>query len=260
MEEAMIIIDKKTVANIPLLEVVKQEFIQEKCATVFFLHGFSSIKENNLHYAYLLAEKNIRVVLPDAMFHGDRSESLSIEKLAFHFWNIILKNIEELDQLKKAYIAHGWTAENKIGVAGTSMGGITTLGALTQYDWIKCAVSLMGNPCYDQFTRYLVEKVKEQGITLPLTESQLEEEYKKVSRFDLSKQPEKLKERPLLFWHGKKDPVVPYHYAYDFYQNMKELYSGHEEDLQFILDEHGEHKVSREGVLATVRWFDKYIH
>ena len=53
----MIIIDKKTVANIPLLEVVKQEFIQEKCATVFFLHGFSSIKENNLHYAYLLAEK-----------------------------------------------------------------------------------------------------------------------------------------------------------------------------------------------------------
>lgn len=256
----MIVIDKKTVANITLLEVVRQELIHEKAPTVFFLHGFTSVKENNLHYAYLLAEKNIRVVLPDAMFHGDRSKSLPIEELALHFWNIILKNIEELNYLKNAYIERGWTDEGKIGVAGTSMGGVTTLGALTQYDWIKCAVSLMGNPCYDQFARYLVEKVKEQGHELPFTDEQLEEEYKKVSEFDLSKQPEKLDKRPLLFWHGKKDPVVPYHYAYEFYNKIKDMYKENEEDLQFILDEHGTHKVSREGVLATVRWFAKYLH
>ncbi|MDI5791688.1 hypothetical protein PO124_35075 [Bacillus licheniformis] len=31
------------------------------------------------------------------------------------------------------------------------MGGIVTLGALTQYEWITTAVSLMGSPAYVEF-------------------------------------------------------------------------------------------------------------
>ena len=39
----------------------------------------------------------------------------------------------------------------RIGLVGTSMGGIVTLGSLTRYSWIKAAVSLMGMPYYEKF-------------------------------------------------------------------------------------------------------------
>ena len=255
----MIIVDKKKVANIPLLEVVQKELLDQAIPTVFFFHGFTSAKEHNLHYAYLLAEKNIRVVLPEADLHGERGRELSKEKLALHFWEIILKNITELAKLKEAYVSIGRTLQNQIGVAGTSMGGITTFGALCKYDWIKVAVSLMGNPAYNQFARYLVNELQSQGHKIPYSEQQLEGEYQKLLPVDLSMNMEKLNNRPLLFWHGKKDPIVPYTYAYDFYQKVKENYSEHPDRIRFILDHHAGHKVSREGLLATVNWFEEYL-
>jgi len=255
----MIIVDKKKVANIPLLEVVQKELLDQAIPTVFFFHGFTSAKEHNLHYAYLLAEKNIRVVLPEADLHGERGRELSKEKLALHFWEIILKNITELAKLKEAYVSIGRTLQNQIGVAGTSMGGITTFGALCKYDWIKVAVSLMGNPAYNQFARYLVNELESQGHKIPYSEQQLEGEYQKLLPVDLSMNMEKLNNRPLLFWHGKKDPIVPYTYAYDFYQKVKENYSEHPDRIRFILDHHAGHKVSREGLLATVNWFEEYL-
>ena len=254
----MVIINKKTIAGIPLLEIVRKEFISEATPTIFFLHGFNSFKERNLHYAYLLAEKNIRVVLPEADFHGDRGKSLSIQSLALQFWNIILQNIKELDDLKREYVKNNLVLETQIGVAGTSMGAITALGALTQYDWIKTVVSLMGNPAYDQFARYLVAQVQNQGQTLPFTEEQLEDEYKKVLPFDLSKHPERLNKRPVLFWHGMKDSVVPYSHAFQFYQEVKEQYIG-SDNFQFILDEHADHKVTKEGLKALIDWFSKHL-
>jgi len=255
----MIIVDKKKVANIPLLEVVQKELLDQAIPTVFFFHGFTSAKEHNLHYAYLLAEKNIRVVLPEADLHGERGRELSKENLALHFWEIILKNITELAKLKEAYVSIGRTLQNQIGVAGTSMGGITTFGALCKYDWIKVAVSLMGNPAYNQFARYLVNELESQGHKIPYSEQQLEGEYQKLLPVDLSMNMEKLNNRPLLFWHGKKDSIVPYTYAYDFYQKVKENYSEHPDRIRFILDHHAGHKVSREGLLATVNWFEEYL-
>ncbi len=256
----MVIVEKRKVANIPVLEIVSKNLFNEAVPTVFFFHGFTSAKEHNLHYAYLMAEKNLRVVLPDADFHGDRSKSVSGEELAFHFWEIILQNISELEQLKDEFVRSGRTLKEKIGVAGTSMGGITTFGALAKYDWITAGVSLMGNPAYEHFARHLVEGLREQGYQLPYTEDELEEEYKKLQPFDLSMQPEKLNRRPLMIWHGKKDTVVPYIDAYKFYERVKKNYHDIPDKIAFILDEKAGHKVSREGLLKTVGWFDKFLN
>lgn len=255
----MILIDKKTYAGIPLLEVCEQESFNEKRPAVFFIHGFTSAKEHNLHYAYLLAEKGFRVILPEANFHGERNRGDSEKDMSLQFWNIIVQTIQELEILKNFYVETGKVLVNRIGVAGTSMGGIITLGALTQYDWISCAVSLMGNPCYKKFAQYLVKVAADMGYDIPFTEEQLEEEYRKLERFDLSKQPEKLNIRPLFFWHGKKDTIVPYQYAYSFYESVKEQYKEHPERLTFLLDENAEHKVSREGLLKTVSWFETFL-
>ena len=61
------------------------------------------------------------------------------------------------------------------------------------------------------------------------------------------------------FWHGAKDPVVPYQHAYRFYEGVKAGYGKADEKIDFILDPKAGHKVSREGVLKTADWFAKHL-
>ncbi|MDA7026068.1 prolyl oligopeptidase family serine peptidase [Bacillus sp. CLL-7-23] len=255
----MIVIDKQKISNIPFLHIVKEEKKDKALPLVFFIHGFTSAKEHNLHYAYLLAEKGMRVILPEVAYHGERAEQLTQEKFAAKFWEIVINEIQELEMLKNYFEQENLIENGRIGMAGTSLGGIVTLGALTQYDWIKVAVSLMGTPAYLEFFDMQLSSIREKQIKLPISEEQIEQQREKLKRFDLTLQPEKLKQRPLLFWHGKKDPSVPFAPTYRFYESI--VHHDHEkpELLQFIADKHADHKVSREGLLRTVMWFASHL-
>lgn len=252
----MIIVEKSSLNDIPLLHIVHGGKQKERLPLIIFVHGITSAKENNLHYAYLLAEKGFRVILPEALYHGEREKvSFSKKDLYAHFWKIVIQTIHELADIKEYYIHEGLADRERIGLAGTSMGGIVTLGALTQYNWIKTAVSLMGMPSYEKFSYWQMDLLKSQGFELPLTVQQITEQLTVLRRYDLSLHPEKVDNRPILFWHGKKDPVVPYHLTYQFYQSIKD----NSDHICFITDEHADHKVSREGIMSAVEWFEKYL-
>jgi len=255
----VILIENKVVHGIPVLHLAKKALFDTKLPFVIFMHGFTSAKENNLHYAYLLAEKGFRVVMPEAMYHGDRQGNMSKEKLALHFWDIVLQSIDEIDLVRQSFLKKELIDPNRIGLVGTSMGGIVTLGSLTRYKWIKAAVSLMGMPYYEKYALLQINEIKKSGMKLPLKEEEITELLNKLKQLDLSRQPEKLDRRPLLFWHGKQDPIVPFSYTYDFYERIKPLYEEKPEKLHFIIDEKSGHKVSREGVLKTVEWFSTYL-
>ncbi|RDI47792.1 esterase [Falsibacillus pallidus] len=255
----MIQISQEYVQNIPLLHVVETEKAQDRLPTVFFLHGFTSAKEHNLHYAYLMAQKGFRVLMPEAYGHGERIDGVDPSKNSHQFWRMVIQTIEELKVLREAFTVKGLIDENRIGLAGTSMGAIASLGALSQYDWIKTAVSLMGNASYEELAKGQIEYLKQNNIELPLDDNQLEEQFQILRKYDLSSQVDKLNGRPILFWHGKRDPVVPFEPTYRFYQSIQSEYKGKEEYLQFIIDEKADHKVSREGLLKTAEWFDKHL-
>jgi fermentation-respiration switch protein FrsA (DUF1100 family) len=242
-----------------MVHIVKQEYFSEKLPVVFFIHGFTSAKEHNLHYAYYLAEKGFRVVLPEALYHGERTIGLNEHQLSVRFWEIVLTTIDELHTIKEYFEAEQLIDSKRIGLAGTSMGGIVTLGALTKYDWIQSAVSLMGMPYYEKFALAQLADLEKQGGMLSISEEELAQLLSTLRGLDLSIQPEKLDQRPLLFWHGKKDTVVPFSYTYEFYHKIKPIYRGAPERLCFISDEHAGHKVSREGVEKTVEWFERYL-
>lgn len=255
----MILIENITVENIPVLHVAQKEKYNEKLPFIIFVHGFESTKEKNLHYAYLLAEKGFRVVLPEAIHHGQRSTGLSEKEINLHFWDIVLNTIYELEILKNDFDNKQLIDTEKIGLAGTSMGGIVTLGALTQFSWIKSAVCLMGMPYYEQFSQFQLKQFKNSGMNIPFNDKEVESVLEKVRKYDLSIQTEKLAGRPLLFWHGEKDEVVPYSYTYHFYESIRPLYADAPEKLQFISDKKAGHKVSHEGVVNLVSWFQKYL-
>lgn len=198
-------------------------------------------------------------MLPEALYHGERNPGLSGHALNLYFWEIVLQTIDELDVLKHSFEEKQLIDPSRIGVVGTSMGGIVTLGALTKYNWIKAATSLMGMPYYEKFALSQINNMKENGVEIPVEDEVLAQLMNKIKELDLSKQPEKLHNRPLLFWHGMQDTVVPYKHTYHFYETIKPLYEKEPEKLQFITDKNAGHKVSNEGVVKTVEWFETYI-
>ncbi|MGD7045263.1 alpha/beta fold hydrolase [Jeotgalibacillus proteolyticus] len=255
----MITIQKDWVNDIPLLHVAKQSEFSQPLPTIIFIHGFTSAKEHNLHFAYLLAEKGFRVLLPDVMLHGERHEGLDEMVLSTRFWHMVIHTIEEIQDLKEYYSTNGFIADGRIGLTGSSMGGIITLGALTQYNWITTAVSLMGSPTYVGFANAQINQFRRKGLTLPMTDEEIEEQLNVLTRYDLSLHPDKVNSRPLMFWHGKQDTVVPYEPTYTFFKTIYPAYKDNPDDLRFISEEEAGHKVSRKALLETTKWFQRHL-
>lgn len=258
----MFTMNYEIIAGVPVLHVAGQNEWEEKLPVIFFIHGFTSAKEHNLHYAYLLAKQGFRVILPEVYLHGERFEEgvdVNSNQLYLYFWDMVIRTINELAAMKHELMERDIIDEQRIGMAGVSMGGIVTLGALTQYKWIKVAASLMGCPAYEQLSIAQIDSMKKNKIHIPFTDQELDEKLQPLAAYDLSNQPEYLANRPLLFWHGKADPVVPYHFAYEFYCENITRYNENPGKLKFILDSNAGHKVTRNGVLETVQWFDKFL-
>ncbi|MFA8439127.1 prolyl oligopeptidase family serine peptidase [Pueribacillus sp. YX66] len=245
--------------NIPYLHVVHRDIENETLPVIIFVHGFTSAKEHNLHYAFYLAMRGFRVILPEAFLHGERYANVTDAELELSFWEIVTLTIHELEYFVDDFSTEKLIDVNRIGVVGTSMGGIITLGALTQYDWIKVAASLMGTPAYVSMAKSQINALRKTGQKLPFTEVEEDEMYSNLEKYDLSLKPELLKERPLLFWHSETDDVVPFEPTYKFFLKAKSYYTNKPKNIKFIHDETNGHKVSRKGVLETVRWFEAFL-
>lgn len=252
------IVQEETWREIPLLHVY-DDSLNEHSPIVIFLHGFSSAKEHNLHYAYQLVKKGIRVILPDAYLHGSRAKNMSEEKMSFHFWNIVIQSIKEVQNIYEELKERKMIGFNKIGISGTSMGGITTFGCLKKYEWINTAAICMGAPSYNDYAQYQIAQFEQNNGKLPIAEEEIEHIHKLISEYDITKTPEAFLNRPVLFWHGQKDNVVPKENAYDFYTKLRSYYKHTPENLKFIVDPNEAHKVPRKGVLQVTDWLAQHL-
>lgn len=251
-------IDHEKWGEIPLIHLY-DESMDASTPTVLFLHGFESAKEHNLHYAYNYVKNGMRVILPDAILHGERSGNLDGVQMSLRFWEVILTNIEEVAYLKQQLEKRGIIADAKIGLSGTSMGAITTLGCLTVYPWIDAAASMMGNPNYVELAKEQLNQVESMGLKLPMSEEEINKLYNTLAYFEISSHPEKLAGRPVFFWHGKKDQVVSFKAAHTFFEEQKHLYAEIPEKWCHMESKTSGHQVNRKGMLANVAWFAEYL-
>lgn len=237
--------------NIPLLHIYKEE-TKKDAPIVIFLHGFESGKEHNLHYAYQLVHQGCRVILPDAHLHGEREEKLDEVEISLRFWEIVLTSIEEVGQIKQELEKYGYLSDQKIGLAGTSMGGITTLGCLTVYPWIDAAAIMMGTPGYVELAKAQIASVEQKGFKIPLNADERKNMFDTLSEFDASNHPDNLVQTPLFFWHGEKDLVVPYKPTAEFIASLRKKYN--KQNIVLMNEKSAGHAVSRKGLLASMEW------
>lgn len=106
----------------------------------------------------------MRVLLPDAKFHGDRNEGLTEIQMNLKFWEIVLNSIHEVEQLYNDLQQKNLLASHQIGIAGTSMGGIVTSGRLKLYDWIQTAAICMGAPSFIKLGEYQLRQFTKNGV------------------------------------------------------------------------------------------------
>lgn len=254
------IISTERWAGIPLLHIVRKEEQHTPIPTVIFLHGFTSAKEHNLHYAYNLAQQGIRVILPDALLHGERAENLEDYELRLRFWEIVLNSIREVDLLRYELRKRELDQGQPIGIGGTSMGGITSFGCLASYEWISAASIMMGSPAFTKLAAGQISYAERGGVKLPITDEEREELFQMLERVDLSKAPEKLNERPLFLWHGEQDSVVPFELTEKFTEDIRPAYAKVPERLKWVPDEEAGHAVTRQGMLQSVHWLAEHLN
>ncbi len=239
--------------QIPLLHIYNESMC-ETTPIVFFLHGHLSAKEHNLHYGYHLVNQGVRVIMPDAVYHGERDEHLSELELTLKFWDIVMKSIEEVRFLYEEGKRMGYISTGKVGIAGTSMGGIVTSACLTQYDWIDTAAICMGVTSLSKFADYQFSTININGAPVPLTTEQKNEAITYLQQYDLENKCEIFKAKPIIFWHGAQDQIIPIHLSYNYYE--EQLTSTLAE---YIREEKSEHKVSRQGLLKISSFLAQHL-
>ncbi|MFL2100253.1 alpha/beta fold hydrolase [Desemzia sp. FAM 24101] len=225
-------IRKRMLGNIPLLEVVPTKQRNEKLPLIIYYHGWQSVKELNLTQARYLAREGFRVLLPDAVNHGERKQPISnIPSLTF--FQSIHSNLFEFGFIVDHFRKIGFV-DDMIGVGGTSMGGITTCALLTHHPEIKAAACLMGSPKLLAYQERIVKHATRLKRHLP-------EDYfdllSWIPNYDLSLRPETLQGRPLYIWHGTQDQIVPYDHVAEFAEEQK-----HTPNIYFT-DEEEDHLV-----------------
>lgn len=256
----MITVTETKIKNIPILEVVKEDEKNEDLPLVIFYHGWTSCKESVLVHGYELAKRGFRAILPDALYHGERKKSLNDQEAVMEFWPIIVNSLNELPEIKEHY-KKMYQKEPKIGVAGLSMGGMTVSALLTKYDWIKAATIQMGSIDPSGFSRWLVqsqeilEASNEQALKDTIDLDQL---YQQLDMISLAQQPESIDGRPVHFWHGTNDAIVPFAPTFEFYEQIKEQPFANKVD--FSVTKGGSHHVPHKEKVDMALFFEKNLN
>ncbi|KRM24276.1 prolyl oligopeptidase family serine peptidase [Latilactobacillus graminis] len=225
--------------------------------TVFVYHGWTHRKESELMLAHFLAKAGFRVILPDAKYHGKRHGSQLFSELMFEFWDIVMQSVTEFGELVAVLSNEGLVDPEQIGVTGTSMGGITTDAILTRYSNVKIGVDKIGAPMPVALAKWQVSQLpmamqtKYQGV--------IEETLARLTAYDLSLNSDQLAGRPLHFYHGTADTMVPYQFTADFMKQIKDQPSPTTALVTLTTEKNGQHKVSDDAQFKTVALMQQYL-
>ena len=128
----MIALEMRNLAGGEVLHAYPQGAADTALPCIVFYHGFTSSKLVYSYFAVALAQAGFRVVMPDAPDHGARFTGDEQARLG-QFWQILHGSLTEFAGLRDALYQAGLVADDRLAVAGASMGGMTALGIMTRH-------------------------------------------------------------------------------------------------------------------------------
>jgi len=244
---------EENIEGIQVIHAVPAGQYQQSLPTIFFYHGFLSSKELYSYFGYTLAKAGFRVILPDALMHGARSERDEAKCVA-HFWQILQHNVEELAVLKDVFVSRGLADPQRLGVGGVSMGGMTTMAALVRFPWVKVAVNLMGSGYFSRLSHHLFPAVTAGDSA---QRKVFEREAAPLLTLDITGQTALIADKPLFVWHGEQDDVVPFEESLRLQQELTA--SGAAVNLTFVSEPEAKHKVTVHALSEATAFFARTL-
>lgn len=210
-----VVVRETKLDDLPVLHVFAASQAQTKLPTIIDYHGWTTQTSSELVASYQLVRAGFRVILPTAYLHGSRNDGTDLDRHPEHFWSIVGHSVAEFPRLVQALVTAGISDPARIGVMGTSMGGITAAGVMATQPDVVAGVSLIGSPEPVAFAKDQVAQLPA-ALQAKLPADLLTQTYTQLASFDLSQHADRLAGRPMFFFNGTADTMVPYKYVHDF--------------------------------------------
>ena len=216
---------------------------------IIFYHGFTSSKLVYSYFAVALAQAGFRVAMPDAPDHGARFTGDEQARLG-QFWPILYGSLTEFAGLRDALYQAGLVADDRLAVAGASMGGMTALGIMTHHPEVKSVACLMGSGYFTSLSQTLFP---------PSAATVLEQErlLAPLAKWEIGHQLARVADRPLLLWHGDADDVVPPEGTFRLQQAL--MNEGLDGNLTCLWEQGVRHRITPTALDATVAFFRQHL-
>jgi dienelactone hydrolase len=246
--EFIMTIQRLVLSGIPCL-FSKPENCEPK-ATVFFYHGWSSYKEYMQFTVSILSLNGYAVILPDLIHHGERGklESYTPDKLMTYFWKIIFQTVDEAAGLLQAAVKTCGLEEQRLVVAGESMGGFSAAGMFAQIEAFKCLVNFNGSCAWEK-----AEQLFRPAFGRPPAS---DEELVEIRRYDPFPKLKACKPRPILLLHGDADTTISVENPHYFYQEMMPSYAMANQNLTLIESPNLDHYITVDMLENCLKWLD----
>lgn len=237
----MIEINIDKVDEIEFLHATPAGLQETPLPTLFFYHGFLSSKLVYSYFAVALAQAGFRVIMPDANAHGARFTGDENRRLG-QFWSILKSNIDEFSALHQRLAEKSLIADEKVAVAGASMGGMTALGIMARHPEVRAVACLMGSGYFTSLSTTLFPPTEESDKVIAA-----------LADYDIESQLASLGNRPLLLWHGEEDDVVPVTET----QRLQQALAARQLDKQltYLLEPGVKHRITPQALTATCTFF-----
>ncbi len=223
-------------------------------ATVFFYHGWSSYKEYMRFTASIFSLYGYAVILPDLIHHGEREklDSYTPDKLMTYFWEIIFQTVDEAAGLLQAAVKTCGLDEQKLVVAGESMGGFSAAGVFAQIEAFKCLVNFNGSCAWEK-----AEQLFRPAFGRPPAS---DEELVDIRRYDPFPKLKAGKARPILLLHGDADTTISVENARYCHQQLKPAYEKEKQKLTLIELPNLDHYLTVDMLENCVKWLDGFFY
>ncbi|MFD1421070.1 alpha/beta fold hydrolase [Lactiplantibacillus songbeiensis] len=251
-----VIVRATTLDDLPVLHVFAASQAQTKLPTIIDYHGWTTPTSSELVASYPLVQAGFRVILPTAYLHGSRTDGTNLDHHPERFWEIVGHSVAEFPQLVDSLVSRGLTDPDRIGVMGTSMGGITAAGVMATQPTVVAGVSLIGSPEPVAFAKDQVAQIPAE-LLAQLPAELLTKTYAQIDQFDLSAHADRLAGRPMFFFNGTADQMVPYKYVHDFEQRFGDTPALAQ--TEFHHADGGVHHVPHKMHAAAVDFLYKYV-
>lgn len=229
----------------------------KKQPAVICLHGWTGNKEGMLAHCLRMADAGFCSVAVDARMHGDRLDPMFWAKFAENFprtfFTVVVETAKDIKQIVDFIEETKVADSDRIGVMGVSMGGFTTLVAVTLEKRLKAAASVIGSANFPLFVKNMLSL-----SVLPFKEKPMcqpdEETIRLYEQYDPLNNLEKFPPTALLLIGGYLDPYVPKEGIIELYEALKPHYDAFPERLKLKLYEVA-HVYNSEMEAEVIEWF-----